>query len=109
MLGRLIGEQIKLLFDGYTGVLPTVDADARMLEQVEGDVAQRTTFRVFLPAPAEAVREVTPESPDASLQRGREVILVVEDDNTVRCTPGLTLRALGYRVCGEENGQQALW
>jgi nitrogen-specific signal transduction histidine kinase/ActR/RegA family two-component response regulator len=34
MLGRLIGENIKLLFDGYTGDLPAVEGDAGMLQQV---------------------------------------------------------------------------
>jgi PAS domain S-box-containing protein len=34
MLSRLIGENIKLIFDGYTGFLPPVAADTGLLEQV---------------------------------------------------------------------------
>ena len=34
MLGRLIGEDIKLLFDGFTGNLPYVNADAGLARQL---------------------------------------------------------------------------
>jgi nitrogen-specific signal transduction histidine kinase/CheY-like chemotaxis protein len=205
MLGRLIGEHIKLLFDGYTGQLPSVAADAGMLEQVlmnlvvngrdampkggtitittrvenlgeldqnlnpnrrpgrfvclavsdtgvgmnentlerifepffttkepgtgtglglatvhgivaqhkgwaevESQVGEGTTFRVYLPALDTAEIQSAPEAARAPLQRGREVILVVEDENNVRRALGQTLRALGYRIYEAENGQQAM-
>jgi len=205
MLGRLIGEHIKLLFDGYTGQLPPVNADAGLLEQVlmnlvvnardaipsagritittsveklgeadrklnpsrqqgcfvclavsdtgvgmdqatlerifepffttkepgrgtglglatvhgiitqhkgwvevESEVGKGTTFRVFLSALAGAVAEGAPEATRVPLRRGREGILVVEDEKSVRRSVVQALRTLGYRVFEAENGQAAM-
>jgi two-component system, cell cycle sensor histidine kinase and response regulator CckA len=205
MLRRLIGEHIKLMFDGYTGPLPSVEADAGMLEQVlmnlvvnardampkggqvtirtnvetfgedasrqnvnrqpgrfvclavsdtgigmnketlerifepffttkepgkgtglglatahgivaqhkgwvevESELGKGTTFRVFLPALAEGVARATDETPRGPLQRGRETILVVEDETKVRQTVSQTMRVLGYRVYEAANGQEAI-
>jgi len=205
MLGRLIGEQIRLLFDGYTGQLPAVNADAGMMEQVlmnlvvnardampkggcitistrvetldeqeshrhanfqpgcfvclavtdtgigmnrttierifepffttkepgkgtglglatvhgivaqhkgwievESEVGQGASFRVFLPAVRELSAPVTKATPSEPPKGGREVILVVEDEAQVRRSVGQALRALGYRVYEAETGQQAM-
>lgn len=207
MLGRLIGEQIDLRFDGKTG-LPSVEADAGMLEQVlmnlvvnardampkggritistsladldetdatanperrpgrfvclavsdtgcgmneatlkrvfepffttkeagkgtglglatvHGIVAQHrgwvevdsvvsegSTFRVFLPALARADTPIAADAQVEAVRRGRETILLVEDDTKVRGMIGQALRVLGYRVYEAANGQaaMALW
>jgi CheY-like chemotaxis protein len=205
MLGRLIGEQVQLLFDSKTGLLPAVSADAGMLEQVlmnlvvnardampkggritikttvedfgdgevglnpsrrrgrflclavadtgvgmdevtlkrvfepffttkevgkgtglglatvhgivaqhngwvevESEVGQGTTFRVYLPVAREAVTETVKVAPGSELQRGKESILLVEDEDGVRRTTGQALRLLGYRVYEAENGQAAM-
>ena len=208
MLRRLIGEDIKLIFDGCTGAFPAVNADAGMIEQVvmnlvvnardamtgggritittslktlsekdaasnparqpgrfacltvsdtgsgiaketmerifepffttkdpgkgtglglatvHGIVAQHkgwvevesesgkgATFHVFLPTLTEMAAMAQAPAVQTPLQRGRETVLLVEDEPHVRQNVGRTLRALGYQVYEAANGQQAvaLW
>jgi PAS domain S-box-containing protein len=65
------------------------------------------TFRVLLP-------RVTQDQPDAAAPapaerlRGRETILLVEDDPAVRRVAVETLEDAGYRVLGAANGEEAL-
>ena len=76
--------------------------------EVESTVGRGTTFRVFLPALAETTTPTVESAPATPLRRGRETILLVEDDAGVRRTVGQTLRVLGYRVYEAANGQAAL-
>jgi len=76
--------------------------------EVESQVGQGTTFRVYLPArSAASVTEESP-APNLPLQRGQETILLVEDEREVRRTVGQALQVLGYQVHLAENGQQAM-
>ena len=79
--------------------------------EVDSEVGAGTTFRVYLPAAVKPVVEATPQAPVASIQRGTETILLVEDEFKVRQLIGQTLRVLGYRVYEAANGQEAviLW
>jgi CheY-like chemotaxis protein len=79
--------------------------------EVESAPGQGTTFRVFLPSMVEATEPVAPVAPREELRRGRETVLLVEDDAKVRRSVCQALQALGYRVYEAANGQDAvrLW
>ena len=78
--------------------------------EVESEVGQGTTFKVFLPASLDQIPETMPDLKSAAM-RGHETILVVEDEEEVRGLVAETLRTLGYTVFDAENGQAAvnLW
>jgi PAS domain S-box-containing protein len=66
------------------------------------------TFRIFVPATstapdAQPSRELAPEAP-----RGRETILLAEDQDDVRSTLARLLRSHGYAVVDTANGADAL-
>jgi signal transduction histidine kinase len=73
------------------------------VKQSGGDISLKSTpgngtcVRIFLPrcvAPAQA----EDASPDGPIERGREAILVVEDEADVRATTAQLLSELGYQV-----------
>jgi CheY-like chemotaxis protein len=78
--------------------------------EVESKVGQGSMFRVFLPAqrmpPSGSPARSSPEAPLAP--RGRETILVVEDEESVRRLAVSCLQRLGYRVLEASNGVEAL-
>jgi len=76
--------------------------------EVESQVGQGTTFSIFLPVVAEPVASTEEADEPAPLQRGRETILVVEDDLKVQRVVAQALRVLGYRVFEAPNGQEAM-
>jgi len=67
-----------------------------------------TTFEIYLPRihPAEEKKHKKPSA--ASLQRGNETILLVEDDDNVRKLIHTCLKRFGYEVLPAENGEKAL-
>jgi nitrogen-specific signal transduction histidine kinase/CheY-like chemotaxis protein len=78
--------------------------------QIYSDVGRGTSIRVFLPraqAPRQAV-DTTSAASATSLPRGRETILVVEDDLRVRRVTAARLRDTGYTVLEASTGIQAL-
>ncbi len=75
--------------------------------EVQSQVGQGTTFRIHLPASAKAAKHVA-ESERQVVPRGRETLLVVEDDARVRQILVQNLRVLGYRVFEAANGQEAM-
>jgi signal transduction histidine kinase len=74
--------------------------------RVESAPAEGTVVSVFLPAfEAEARR---PAPADASLPHGRgQLLLVVDDDRSIREMMTRTLAAYGYRIVAAESGSQA--
>jgi len=78
--------------------------------EVETEVGQGTTFRVYLPAQrATEVEEAPLEEPAAAAVGGKgETILVAEDEERVRDLSRRILESLGYRVLTAENGRKAL-
>ena len=76
--------------------------------EVDSGVNVGSTFRVYLPAAAQARVEAAPALPVKPVRRGRETVLLVEDDLPVRQVVGRSLRALGYQVHEAANGQEAM-
>jgi PAS domain S-box-containing protein len=75
---------------------------------VESEVGHGSTFHVYLPRveqpmPATAAADDAPPVP-----RGREVVLLVEDETGVRAVARLMLEQQGYRVLEAANGADAL-
>lgn len=90
------------------------------LSMVQGIVAQSggyidvwsecgigTTFKIYLPAAAEAADDAGTAAGVPAL-RGHETVLVVEDREEVRHYAVAALAAFGYRVIQAENGEKAL-
>ncbi len=76
--------------------------------EVSTQVGAGTEFRVFFPcAPNAAVRSKT-RSSAAGTQPGKETILLVEDEDTVRGMTCYILRWHGYQVIEAASGTQAL-
>jgi PAS domain S-box-containing protein len=76
--------------------------------EVESTENHGSTFRIFVPATSTAperseVREWTPQAP-----RGRETILLSEDQDDVRSTLARLLRSHGYTVVDTADGADAL-
>jgi PAS domain S-box-containing protein len=76
--------------------------------EVASEVGRGTTFRVFLPALAEAAPDVPATQGPADPPGGREVVLVVEDEGEVREFTRCLLGRLGYRVLAAGGGAEAL-
>jgi CheY-like chemotaxis protein/two-component sensor histidine kinase len=79
--------------------------------QIYSELARGTSIRIFLPL-AEAVQassELGLGAPEtATLPRGSETILVVEDDARVRRVTTARLRSLGYEAIEADSGAAAL-
>jgi CheY-like chemotaxis protein len=73
---------------------------------VESEVGRGTAVTVCLPVTADAA--VRAEQPAAGSARGREAVLVVEDDAQVRRVTMRTLERAGYRVVGAGDAAEAL-
>jgi PAS domain S-box-containing protein len=79
--------------------------------RVESEPERGSTFRVLLPRLeplAEPVPEPAPRLDGVAPESGREIILLVEDEEPVRHVAGRTLRAGGYTVLTAADGEQAL-
>ncbi|HEY3278585.1 MAG TPA: ATP-binding protein [Syntrophorhabdaceae bacterium] len=73
---------------------------------VESTPGKGTTFKVFLPHAEPSVREEEVAADD--IPRGTEVILFVDDENSLVEWGRETLRGLGYRVVGTTDSRDAL-
>ncbi len=93
--------------------LPTVEAIVRGHEgflNVYSEPGSGTTFRVYLPAATEEEGTAAPGGASTvRLERGQgELILVVDDEASVRAITGQTLEAFGYRVVTATDGADAV-
>jgi PAS domain S-box-containing protein len=66
-----------------------------------------TTIRIYLPHAASEWTGQTIED-ESSVPRGKETVLIAEDDPFVRSSVILRVQALGYRVVAAVNGKDAL-
>jgi CheY-like chemotaxis protein len=77
--------------------------------EVKSAPGKGSTFRVHLPAQAESTPPFpVPESLGAPPRGQGELILLAEDEATVRDVTRTTLEAFGYRVLPAEDGTQAI-
>ncbi len=91
--------------------LATVQAIVRShggFVRVYSEPGRGTTFRVYLPALEARHAARADQRPDA-LQRGHgELVLVVDDEASIRSITRQTLEAFGYRVVTAADGAEAL-
>ncbi len=76
--------------------------------QLHSTVGQGTTFCLRLPVSDEPDARAEPEAAPATVEGGRERILVVEDDPTVLTLTLDMLSGLGYQVVTATNANEAL-
>ncbi|WP_020472874.1 MASE1 domain-containing protein [Zavarzinella formosa] len=76
---------------------------------VESEIGRGTTFRLFWPAEESPFSSFPPEKDQVIVNLGDgEVILVVEDDDSVRNLTSRVLRDRGYRVLEAGDGLEAM-
>ncbi len=75
--------------------------------KIDSAVGRGTSIRLYL-SRAEAGAARAAEMADATMPRGKERILVTEDDAQVRASVVQQLRSLGYEVAEAADGEQAL-
>jgi two-component system cell cycle sensor histidine kinase/response regulator CckA len=74
---------------------------------VDSAPGEGCTFCIFLPRVAESDEEPQSRDEFRTLPRGRERVLIVEDEVTVRCLTAAILRRLGYFVLEAKDGNEA--
>ena len=88
---------------GLSAVLGIVRAHKGGL-RVESRLGEGSVFQVLFPATAELVETPAPPDPAEDL-RGSGLILVVDDEATIRRTARVGLERYGYQVLVAENGR----
>jgi signal transduction histidine kinase len=93
---------------GLATVLGIVEQSGGAI-QCQSEVGHGTSFRVFLPAVAEALQESVGQAPGlATAPTGTESILLAEDEDAVRGLVRIILEARGYAVIEARNGREGL-
>jgi len=75
---------------------------------VQSEPGRGATFKVYLPARAEAAPRVAAPAAALPLPGGTETVMVVEDEPTVRSVTVRILASAGYRVLSASGGPEAL-
>ena len=75
---------------------------------VYSDLGKGTVFRLYFPAAAPGETAATPVEAAAPPEGNGELILLVDDDQSVRKVAEATLQAHGYRVAAARDGADAL-
>ena len=77
--------------------------------RVYSHLGQGTTFKVFLPVAAEPIEPSSEDQrPAPVLKTGTGVVLLVDDEATIRKVARLALERAGYQVILAENGREAV-
>ncbi len=76
--------------------------------EVESKQGKGTTFRLFFPAVGAPALTTAPAPLRQEPTRGKETILLVEDEEMVRRLLGKLLQEQGYRILEAGNGKEAL-
>jgi signal transduction histidine kinase len=74
---------------------------------LSSELGRGTSFEILFPRAGEALAEATPFSP-GPLPRGKETVLLVEDQPQVRALAARALEELGYRVLEAGAAEEAL-
>jgi PAS domain S-box-containing protein len=75
--------------------------------EVESELGRGSTFRVYFPAAPRSRENLAPRSRFEAV-RGKETILLVEDESSLRRVVAQALGVLGYSVLQAVNGQEAM-
>ncbi len=76
--------------------------------EVCSEPGRGTSFKVYLPV-TEETSEAQPQKVDSSISpRGKETVLLAEDEPMVRSMAAMVLRDRGYEVLEAANGEEAL-
>jgi DNA-binding NtrC family response regulator len=76
---------------------------------VESTAGVGTTFRILLPASTKTLGQPSGTAKEPELERGHgELVLLVEDEETVRNIIGSALERKGYRTLRAKNGEDAI-
>jgi CheY-like chemotaxis protein len=85
------------------------------VQEAQGDIAvestpgQGTTFRICFPRlKGNSERKSAPKPPTRAIHRGKETILLVEDEPTLRSVTATLLRERGYKVFEARDAKTAL-
>ena len=78
------------------------------LIDVESEPGRGTTFRIYLPSVADDTTLRQTEAPAPPASRGRETILVVEDEPAILKISQKLLEKLGYRVLAAQSPGEAI-
>jgi PAS domain S-box-containing protein len=76
--------------------------------EVDTEVGRGTTFRVHLPVAAGAVASLRASDAGGTPRGEGQLVLVVDDERSVRTITRQTLEAAGYRVVTAEDGARAV-
>jgi two-component system, cell cycle sensor histidine kinase and response regulator CckA len=76
--------------------------------EVDSELGQGTTFKVYLPAVAQAIEPHNDQGPSLPAVGGAEAILLVEDDPDLRELLARTLTRHGYQLVEAATGVEAL-
>ncbi|HLX62051.1 MAG TPA: PAS domain S-box protein [Planctomycetota bacterium] len=76
--------------------------------QVYSEAGKGTSFKIYLPALMTGAQTESPSAFAPAVQRGNELILVVEDEAELRELDRDILEASGFRVLAAANGVEAL-
>jgi PAS domain S-box-containing protein len=76
--------------------------------EVESEPGLGTSFKVFLPQVTERLSPRRSPAGVGPLPRGRETVLLAEDEDAVRALAGHVLRSCGYEVLEAADGKEAL-
>src|SRR5207253_11522045 len=75
---------------------------------VYSELGRGTSFKIYLPLSGEAKDPQRAASPPESVWRGRETILLAEDEDAVRTLTRRMLETAGYTVLEASHGAEAL-
>jgi len=75
---------------------------------LESTPGEGTAFTVYLPATDEHIQERTPESDEGETWAGSGMILVADDEETVRDVAKMMLESIGFEVMTVTNGREAV-
>ncbi|MBX9678810.1 MAG: PAS domain S-box protein [Gemmataceae bacterium] len=92
---------------GLAVVLGIVEQSGGSIE-VRSQSDQGTTFEICFPAASKTLRQVADAATTTPAARGKERLLLVEDEEAVRVMAAFALRSQGYHVLEAVHGKEAI-